>query len=100
MKNAAQKGGGAAKLTKDASCDFRLPSLVFRPKRRGFTGGTWFRPSDRARPALRCRNGVSAETPAIEKGVRDVVTYADMFTYTLVLIGLASLVVTAFRHKK
>ena len=44
--------------------------------------------------------GVSAETPAIEKGVRDVVTYADMFTYTLVLIGLASLVITAFRHKK
>ena len=49
---------------------------------------------------MRCRNGISAETPAIEKGVRDVVTYADMFTYTLVLIGLASLVVTAFRHKK
>ena len=47
----------------------RVPSaLVPRPKRRGFTGGTWFRPSDRARPALRCRNGVSAETPAIEKG--------------------------------
>ena len=43
-------------------------SPVFRPKRRGFTGGTWFRPSDRVRPALRCRNGVSAETPAIEKG--------------------------------
>ena len=38
--------------------------------------------------------------PRSEKGVRDVVTYADMFTYTLVLIGLASLVVTAFRHKK
>ena len=44
--------------------------------------------------------GVSAETPAIGEGVRDVVTYADMFTYTLVLIGLTSLVVTAFRHKK
>ena len=44
-------------------------SLVLRPKRRGFTGGTWFRPSDRARPALRCRNGVSAETPAIKRGV-------------------------------
>ena len=58
------------------------------------------RGADRARPAARCRNGVSAETPAIERGVRDVVTYADMFTYTLVLIGLASLVVTAFRHKK
>ena len=26
------------------------------------------RGADRARPALRCRNGVSAETPAIEKG--------------------------------
>ena len=52
--------------------------------------------------AARCAvpPGVSAETPAIEKGVHDVVTYADMFTYTLVLIGLASLVVTAFRHKK
>ena len=25
-------------------------SIVPRPKRRGFTGGTWFRPSDRARP--------------------------------------------------
>ena len=41
---------------------------VLRPKRRGFTGGTWFRPSDRARPAARCRNGVSAETPAIKRG--------------------------------
>ena len=51
-------------------------------------------------PRCGAANGVSAETPAIERGVRDVVTYADMFTYTLVLIGLASLVITAFRHKK
>mgnify|MGYP000620607717 CR=1 FL=1 len=57
-------------------------------------------PQKRRFCGVRCRNGVSAETPAIEKGVRDVVTYADMFTYTLVLIGLASLVVTASRHKK
>ena len=57
-------------------------------------------PQKRRFCGVRCRNGVSAETPAIEKGVRDVVTYGDMFTYTLVLIGLASLVVTAFRHKK
>ena len=41
--------------------------FVPRPKRRGFTGGTWFRPSDRARPAVRRRNGVSAETPAIRR---------------------------------
>lgn len=34
------------------------------------------------------------------KGVRDVVTYGDMFTYTLVLIGLASLIVSIRKHKK
>lgn len=29
-----------------------------------------------------------------------MVTYGDMFSYSLVLIGLASLIVTIFRHKK
>ena len=29
-----------------------------------------------------------------------MVTYADMFTYSLVLIGLASLIFTVTRHKK
>ena len=29
-----------------------------------------------------------------------MVTYADMFTYSLVLIGLASLIFTITRHKK
>ena len=54
-------------------------------------GGTWY-------IRLAGKNGKVVHFPA--KGVRDVVTYADMFTYTLVLIGLASLVVTSFRHKK
>lgn len=31
---------------------------------------------------------------------RAMVTYADMFTYSLVLIGLASLIFTVTRHKK
>ena len=61
---------GGARSASLSQADERLPAQFPcpRPKRRGFTGGTWFRPSDRARPALRCRNGVSAETPAIEKG--------------------------------
>ena len=75
------------------------PSPVLRPKRRGFTGGTWFLPSDRARPPPASAGvrfsaihlpeiyeipggprksgafvgavppGVSAETPAIKRGV-------------------------------
>ena len=40
-----------------------IPSPVPRPKRRGFTGGTWFRPSDRARPALRCRPAFPQKRP-------------------------------------
>ena len=61
-----QRGGRSAPLSQ---ADERLPAQFPcpRPKRRGVTGGTWFRPSDRARPALRCRNGVSAETPAIRR---------------------------------
>ena len=34
-----------------------------RPKRREFTGGTWFRPSDRARPAMRCRPAFPQKRP-------------------------------------
>ncbi len=44
------------------------------------------------------KNGKVVHFPA--KGVRDVVTYGDMFTYTLVLIGLASLIVSIKKHKK
>ena len=44
------------------------------------------------------KNGKVVHFPA--KGVCDVVTYGDMFTYTLVLIGLASLIFTVTRHKK
>ena len=40
-----------------------IPSPVPRLKRRGFTGGTWFRPSDRARPALRCRPAFPQKRP-------------------------------------
>ena len=60
---------GGARSASLSQADERLPAQFPcpRPKRRGFTGGTWFRPSDRARPALRCRNGVSAETPAIRR---------------------------------
>ena len=62
-----KKGGRSAPLSQ---ADERLPAQFPcpRPKRRGVTGGTWFRPSARARPALRCRNGVSAATPAIRCG--------------------------------
>ena len=60
---------GGARSASLSQADERLPAQFPcpRPKRRGVTGGTWFRPSDRARPALRCRNGVSAETPAIRR---------------------------------
>ena len=43
-------------------------SPVLRPKRRGFTGGTWFRPSDRARPALRCRPAFPQKRPRSRGG--------------------------------
>ena len=45
-------------------------SFVPRPKRRGFTGGTWFRPSDRARPALRCRPAFPQKRPRSRGGFR------------------------------
>ena len=44
------------------------PSPVLRLKRRGFTGGTWFRPSDRARPALRCRPAFPQKRPRSKRG--------------------------------
>ena len=43
-------------------------SPVLRPKRRGFTGGTWFRPSDRARPAPRCRPAFPQKRPRSRGG--------------------------------
>ncbi len=54
-------------------------------------GGTWY-------IRLAGKNGKVVHFPA--KGVCDVVTYGDMFTYTLVLIGLASLIVSIRKHKK
>ena len=54
-------------------------------------GETWY-------IRLAGKNGKVVHFPA--KGVRDVVTYGDMFTYTLVLIGLASLIVSIRKHKK
>ena len=54
--------GGGRKLAP------RLSSPVLRPKRGGFTGGTWFRPSDRARPALRCRPAFPQKRPRSKRG--------------------------------
>ena len=54
---------GEASPAGDERRGLPLRSPVPRPKRRGFTGGTWFRPSDRARPAMRCRPAFPQKRP-------------------------------------